>query len=69
LTDSAFDLAVDFGIIRHILIWREALAELCKTLKINGDAFFEELPVDTWERGIGKPLKRLLEHLYEEKFR
>ena len=68
-TDSSFDLAIDFGIIHHIPNWREALAELYRTLNPNGEVFFEELPVETWERGIGKPLKRLLEHPYEEMFR
>ena len=68
-TDSTFDLAIDFGIIHHIPNWREALAELYRTLNANGELFFEELPVETWERGIGKPLKRLLKHPYEEMFR
>ena len=67
--DSTFDLAIDFGIIHHIPNWRDALAELYRTLNANGELFFEELPVETWERGIGKPLKRLLEHPYEEMFR
>lgn len=69
LFDSTFDLAIDFGIIHHIPNWREALSELHRVLKINGEVFFEELPVETWERGIGKPLKRLLEHPYEDMFR
>lgn len=67
--DGSFDLAVDFGIIHHIPNWREALAELRRTLRTNGEIYFEELPVETWERGIGKPLKKILEHPYEEMFR
>lgn len=69
LNDGTFDLAIDFGIIHHIPNWRDALAELHRTLKTSGEVFFEELPVETWERGIGKPLKQLLEHPYEEMFR
>lgn len=69
LIDGTFDLAIDFGIIHHIPNWREALSELHRILKANGEIFFEELPVETWECGIGKPLKRLLEHPYEEMFR
>jgi len=68
-SDSTFDLIVDFGIIHHIPNWREALEELHRTLRINGEVFFEELPVETWEKGIGRPLKRLLDHPYEEMFR
>ena len=67
--DSTFDLVIDFGIIHHIPNWRKALAELHRILRTNGEVFFEELSVETWERGIGKPLKKLLEHPYEEMFR
>ena len=69
LIDGTFDLAVDFGIIHHIPNWREALAEIYRILSANGELFFEELPVETWERGIGKPLKGLLKHPYKEMFR
>lgn len=69
LLDSSIDLVVDFGIIHHIPNWREALAELYRTLRMNGEIFFEELPAETWEKGIGKPLKRLLDHPYEKMFR
>ena len=68
-TDGTFDLAVDFGIIHHVPDWREALAEIHRTLNAHGELYFEELPVETWERGIGKPLKKLLEHPYKEMFR
>ena len=67
--DGAFDLVVDFGIIHHIPNWRDALAEVYRTLKKGGEFLFEELPVETWERGIGRPLKRVLEHPYEDMFR
>jgi len=68
-TDGTFDLAVDFGIIHHVPDWRAALAEVRRTLNAHGELYFEELPVETWESGIGKPLKRLLVHPYEEMFR
>lgn len=68
-TDGIFDLAVDFGIIHHVPDWRAVLAEVHRTLNAHGELYFEELPVETWERGIGKPLKRLLVHPYEEMFR
>jgi ubiquinone/menaquinone biosynthesis C-methylase UbiE len=68
-TGNSFDLAVDFGIIHHIPNWRDALKELHRVIKTNGEFVFEELPVETWERGIGKPLKKLLKHPYNEMFR
>ena len=68
-TDNHYDLVVDFGIIHHIHNWRDALAEIHRVLKPQGEFFFEELPVETWERGIGRPLKKVLKHPYDEMFR
>ena len=67
--DNLYDLVVDFGIIHHIPNWRDALAEIHRVLKPQGKCFFEELPVETWERGIGRPLKKVLKHPYDEMFR
>lgn len=67
--DETFDLVVDFGIIHHIPNWRDALAEVHRTLKTNGEFLFEELSLETWERGIGRPLKKILEHPYDRMFR
>jgi ubiquinone/menaquinone biosynthesis C-methylase UbiE len=67
--DDTFDLAIDFGVVHHIPNWRDALAEVHRTLKIGGKFLFEELPLETWERGIGKPIRKHLEHPYEQMFR
>jgi len=67
--DASFDLVVDFGIIHHVPNWRDALAEVHRVLKGEGEFLFEELPLETWERGIGIPLKRLVDHPYEQMFR
>ena len=40
-----------------------------RTLKTNGEFLFEELSVETWERGIGRPFKKILEHPYDDMFR
>jgi ubiquinone/menaquinone biosynthesis C-methylase UbiE len=66
---SAFDLVVDFGILHHVPDWRKALAEVHRALKVRGEFLFEDLPVETWERGIGIPFKRIADHPYEEMFR
>jgi ubiquinone/menaquinone biosynthesis C-methylase UbiE len=66
--DESFDLAVDFGIIHHIPNWRDALAEVHRTLKADGVFLFEELSVETWKKGIGRPLRRVLEHPYDSMF-
>ncbi len=67
--DESFDLVVDFGIIHHIPNWQDALTEVHRTLKSNGEFLFEELPLETWEQGIGRPLKKILDHPYDRMFR
>lgn len=66
--DSTFDLVVDFGIVHHIPNWADALSEVRRTLKPDGEFLFEELSAETWKTGIGRPLKRILEHPYEDMF-
>ena len=67
--DATFDLVVDFGILHHVPNWREALAEVHRTLKTGGEFLFEDLSLETWERGIGIPFKRMTHHPYDEMFR
>jgi len=66
---ATFDLVVDFGIVHHVPNWREALAEVHRNLKIHGEFLFEDLPLETWERGIGIPFKRIADHPYDQMFR
>ena len=67
--DASFDLVVDFGIVHHVPNWREALAEVHRTLKMRGEFLFEDLSVETWERGIGIPFKKIADHPYDEMFK
>jgi ubiquinone/menaquinone biosynthesis C-methylase UbiE len=67
--DATFDLVMDFGIIHHVPNWRDALAEVHRVLRPGGEFLFEELSVETWERGIGIPFKKILDHPYDEMFR
>jgi SAM-dependent methyltransferase len=69
LRNATFDLVVDFGIVHHVPNWRDALAEVHRTLRPGGEFLFEDLPVETWERGIGIPFKRIADHPYDEMFR
>ena len=69
LPDGTFDLVVDFGIVHHVPVWREALAEVHRTLKPHGEFLFEDLPLETWERGIGIPFKSIADHPYDQMFR
>ncbi|MBT8039770.1 MAG: class I SAM-dependent methyltransferase [Gammaproteobacteria bacterium] len=67
--DSYFDLIVDFGIIHHVPNWKEALAQVHRTLKDQGEFLFEDLSIETWDRGIGIPLKKIADHPYDEMFK
>jgi ubiquinone/menaquinone biosynthesis C-methylase UbiE len=67
--DASFDLIVDFGVIHHVPNWRDAIAEVSRVLRVNGEFLFEDLPLETWERGIGIPFRRLADHPYDHMFR
>jgi ubiquinone/menaquinone biosynthesis C-methylase UbiE len=67
--DASFDRVIDFGILHHIPNWKDALAEVHRVLRIGGEFLFEDLSVETWERGIGIPFKHITDHPYEEMFR
>lgn len=69
LPDADFDLVVDFGIVHHVPNWKDALAEVHRALKVDGEFLFEDLSVETWERGIGIPFKRIADHPYDDMFR
>ena len=40
-----------------------------RVLKIHGEFLFEDLSLETWERGIGIPFKRITDHPYDQMFR
>ena len=65
---ASFDMVVNFAILHHVPDWRSALAEVHRTLKVGGEFLFEDLPVETWERGIGIPSKRIADHPYDQMF-
>jgi len=67
--NACFDLVVDFGIVHHVPNWKDALSEVHRTLKIHGEFLFEDLCVETWERGIGIPFRKITDHPYDEMFR
>ena len=67
--DGCFDTVVDFAILHHVPDWRSALSELHRTLKVGGEFLFEDLPAETWERGIGIPSRAIADHPYDQMFR
>ena len=67
--DASFDLVIDFGIVHHVPNWRDALAEVHRVLEVDGEFLFEDLSLETWERGIGIAVKKLTDHPYDQMFR
>ena len=67
--DASFDLVVDFGMVHHVPNWRDAIAEVSRVLRANGEFLFEDLPLETWERGVGIPFRRMSDHPYDQMFR
>lgn len=69
LPDNTFDTVVNFAILHHVPDWRRALAEVHRTLRAGGVFLFEDLPLETWERGVGIPSRKIADHPYEQMFR
>lgn len=67
--DASFDAIFDFGIIHHIPNWREALKELNRLLKPEGQLILEDLSIDSFETRIGKILRLFLDHPYKQMFK
>ena len=67
--EATFDLVVDFGIVHHVPNWQDALQEVHRILRVGGEFLFEELSLDTFERGVGIPFRKMLDHPYDQMFR
>lgn len=64
-SDGKYDQVFDFGIIHHVIRWREALAEVFRVLKPGGRFYVEEYLRDF----ICHPVwRRLLDHPQSDRF-
>ena len=63
--DDSFDAIVNFGIIHHVLDWRQCLREISRTLRKGGTFYFEEIYPPLYANFILKPLLR---HPTEDRF-
>lgn len=48
--DASYDAVFDFGIIHHIPVWQNAVAEVVRVLKPGGRFFFEEVTKQALDR-------------------
>ncbi len=63
--NNIFDAVFDFGIIHHIPNWRDCIKELHRVMKSKGELLIEDLSIETFTSGVGKPLRRILAHPYK----
>lgn len=67
--NNSYDAIFDFGIIHHIPNWQECLKELHRVLKPGGYLHIEDLSIESFTKNpLGKLLKRILDHPYEQMF-
>jgi len=63
--DSRFDAVANFGIIHHVLDWRQCIREIARVLKLGGVFYFEEIYPPLYANFL---LKRLVRHPTEDRF-
>jgi ubiquinone/menaquinone biosynthesis C-methylase UbiE len=63
--DRTFDGVFDFGIIHHIPNWQEAVCEIKRVLKPDGELILEDLSIDSFSMDIGNVWRVLSDHPYQ----
>lgn len=63
--DRSCDAVFDFGIIHHVPHWREAVSEVARVLRPNGQFFFEEITKQALDRWA---YRTFLEHPKDDRF-
>lgn len=66
--DKSFDAVFDFGIIHHLADWRSCISELKRVLKPGGELIIEEMSSDSFSTGMGKVLRKILDHPYDQMY-
>jgi ubiquinone/menaquinone biosynthesis C-methylase UbiE len=67
--NNSFDAIFDFAIIHHVPNWQDALKELHRVLKPDGELLIEDLSIETFENPFGRILRKVLAHPYKEMYR
>jgi ubiquinone/menaquinone biosynthesis C-methylase UbiE len=64
--DGSMDAVFSFGILHHIVNWRQAVAEISRVLGKGGCFYLEELYPDLYQNAL---TSRILVHPSEDRFR
>jgi ubiquinone/menaquinone biosynthesis C-methylase UbiE len=65
---NQFDAIFDFGILHHVIEWKDALKELKRVLKPEGQLILEDLSIETFNGFFGWIMKKTFKHPYEKMF-
>ena len=63
--DESFDAVFNFGIIHHVLDWRQCLAEIHRVMRPLGIFYFEEIYPPLYANWV---FKKMLRHPVEDRF-
>jgi len=63
--DASFDLVVDFGILHHVPVWQDAVGEIRRVLRPDGQFLFEEVPKNVLDSTL---LRVFTDHPRENRF-
>lgn len=63
--NETFDAIFDFGMLHHVPVWQQGVAEIRRVLKPRGRFFFEEVTKKALERWL---YRTFLEHPAENRF-
>lgn len=63
--DSSFDAVINYGIIHHVIDWRQCIREISRVLRSEGTFYFEEIYPPLYANIL---LGRLLRHPREDRF-
>ena len=66
--DQTFDAVFDFGIMHHIVNWRDAVAEIKRVLVPGGRLIMEDLSIESFSGFPGRLYRPLMIHPYQQMY-
>ncbi len=66
--NNSFDALFDFGIIHHIPDWENAIHEMYRVLKPEGEILLEDLSIESFRGFPGGFYRKILDHPYTKMY-